>query len=121
VTEPRAALAPLRTESAPANGGPTLHAWLTQQAPALPVVLLSQMGGERSLSDGRALLEALCVEARTALRDARREAGERRGAYRLLAADAYLTYACEAALASAEPEAGLLLVVQQVVEEAGEE
>jgi hypothetical protein len=94
---------------------------LAKQFPAPPVELLSQMRGERPLDHGQPLLDALCVEARAALREARLEAGERRGAYRLLAADAYLTYACEAALAADDPTEGLLRVVRQVAEEAGEE
>jgi hypothetical protein len=60
----------------------------------------------------------LLHEAGVALRDALAGRGERRGAFRLLAADAYLTYACEAALDSQDASAALERVVQKVVAEA---
>jgi hypothetical protein len=60
----------------------------------------------------------LLERAREALRDALSGEGERRGAFRLLAADAYVTYACEVALDSQDPTAALERVVEGVVAEA---
>jgi hypothetical protein len=118
VREPEAAVASPRAGSAPAAGR-TLRDWLSEREPAVPAALLAQMGGERPLALAEPPLEALAVEARAGLRDARVGAGERGGAYRLLVADAYLTYACEVALASGDPAGSLQRVVHQVVSEAG--
>jgi hypothetical protein len=64
---------------------------------------------------------ALLSEVRAALQDARAGRGERRGAFRLLAADAWVTYACEVALLEGEANASLLRVLQAVLAEAEEE
>lgn len=118
MTEPNAAVARAGSSS---EGGPrTLRDWLAEREPPVPGALLSHLSGERSVALTEPLLETLGAEARVALGDARRESGERRGAYRLLVADAYLTYACEVALQSDDPAAALLHIVHQVVEEAGE-
>jgi hypothetical protein len=116
--EPHAVVASSHGGTA-AGGVRTLGEWLTGREPPVPAALLSRMGGERTPVDARPLLDALGTEARAALRDARQGAGERGGAYRLLVADAYLTYACEVALTSEDPAAGLLEVVHEVVRESG--
>jgi hypothetical protein len=107
-----------RTGPAPTGVPRTLREWLSGREPPVPAALLSHLGGE----DVRvsALSSTLGAEVRAALRDARMGRGERQGAYRLLVADAYLTYACEVALTSGDPTSALLDVVRQVVEEAGE-
>jgi len=54
------------------------------------------------------LHDVLAAEARTRLAEARASTGRvRESAFRLLEADALLTYACEAALESEDPEAAL--------------
>jgi hypothetical protein len=116
--EPSAAPAP-RSEGASAGGAhPTLQAWLAEREPAVPAALLIELGGERAAVAPGSLCETLAAEARSALADVRTGAGERRGAFRLLAADAYLTWASEVALASDDPAAALLRIVQEVVNEA---
>jgi hypothetical protein len=95
-----------------------LTEWLVGREPAAPAAMVVHLDGARPTSAADPLA-ALTNEARAALDDARRESGERRGAFRLLAADAYLTYACEAALDASDPRAALLGLVGRVVEEAG--
>jgi hypothetical protein len=75
--------------------------------------------GEATFGRADSLAGALTAEARRALAEARAGAGERRGAFRLLAADAYLTWASEVALASHDPAAALLRIIEEVVNEAG--
>jgi len=62
------------------------------------------------------LVEAAC----TALRGALAGTGERRGAFQLLAADAFVTYASEAASRSGDPRADLLTLIEALLA-AGEE
>jgi hypothetical protein len=58
--------------------------------------------------DGDPSADALSSEARSRLAVARARTGRvREGAFRLLEADALLTYACEAALEHDDPEAAL--------------
>ena len=86
-----------------------LRSWLRGRAPAppeaLPLHVDSATGDPVDLladAGARTLERALTGE------------GERRGAYDLLAADALITYASEAAAAADDPEAALLRVVARV-------
>jgi hypothetical protein len=86
-----------------------LRRWLEDRTPAPPEALALSVPpvegdpAELSTREGmRLLARAVAGE------------GERRGAYDLLAADALLTYACEAAARAADPEAALLRILENV-------
>lgn len=91
-----------------------LRGWLAGREPPVPAALLRHLDGT-SAHAGADLLETLLVAARRALEDARAGEGERRGAFRLLAADAYLTYACEVALEREDASDRLREVLERVV------
>lgn len=86
------------------------RAFLASRTPRPPEPLARRMDGEAL--DEAAPVEGLAEAAFRALDEARGAPGRVRGsAYHLLAADALLTWACEAALESPDPEpvlAGLL-------------
>jgi hypothetical protein len=89
----------VQSDEAEAGGAPlTLEAWLARREPAPPEALLRHLGAGGSATPAPSRLEELLAAATAALGDACGGIGERRGAFRLLAADAYLTWACEAAL-----------------------
>jgi hypothetical protein len=96
-----------------------LRAWVAAQEPPAPDAFL-ELVEERAASQKPTTLDTLMSETRVALRDALGERGERRGAFRLLAADAYLTYACELAIEGPDPEVALERIVAEVVAEAEE-
>ena len=86
-----------------------LRDWMAGRSPlssdVLPVVIPDGPGdpvGRLADAGIRALERALTGQ------------GERRGAYELLTADALLTYACEAAAVTADPEAELLGLLERV-------
>jgi hypothetical protein len=84
-----------------------VRAWLAGRSPRPPDALaLSVPQGPGSVA------ERLTDAGVAALERALAEAGERRGAFELLAADALLTYACERAASSADPEAELLRILE---------
>ena len=97
-----------------------LRAWLLERDPRVPDALLRHLDGALSRVKSDDLLETLLAQVESALEDARSGEGERRGAFRLLAADAYVTYACEVALEGDDPAALLIHVVEWVVREAEE-
>lgn len=99
--------------------GPTLSAWMAERDPP-PAAFRPHLASTDPCAGEGDLVDALLAEARRALRDALAGRGERSGAFRLLAADAYLTYACEAALEGDAPGSALLAIVQGLVAE-GEE
>lgn len=83
----------------------SIEAWLAERSPAPPPSLASalRIGSAKGPAD-RALTEAACAR----LDEARARPGRvRESAFRLLEADALLTYACEAALDAEEPESAL--------------
>ena len=83
--------------------------WLAEREPAPPEALpLPRIEG------GGAPVEALAEEGVRLLERALTGSGERRGAFDLLAADALLTYACEAAARCSDPEAALLGIVRRI-------
>lgn len=92
-----------------------LRGWLVEQQPPVPEAFLRLVDAEVPSASDRPLREELLARALAALRDALAGVGERRGAYRLLAADAYVTYACDLALDSRDPTAALEHVVEGVV------
>lgn len=90
-----------------------LRSWLAGRTPPPPDALpLAAAGGGEI---GEALLEA----GVTALERALAGGGERGGAFDLLAADAWLTYACEHAASAAKPEPVLLHIVERLGRRAG--
>lgn len=96
-----------------------LGRWLEARKPCAPDTVLLRLGlVHATAGPADDLVEAVLAEARAALRDALDARGERDGAFRLLAADAYVTYACEAALESPDPGVALLRVLEGVVAEA---
>lgn len=80
----------------------TLQAWLATRTPSVPGAFRVWM--RPGHPDDPASVEALAREAEEALDRALAPAGRpRRGAFDLLAADGFLTYACEAALEEEDP------------------
>lgn len=73
-------------------------------------------GATAGASEGtiEALVPALCDAAHRALDAAGHGAGEHRGAFQLLRADALVTLACEAALSAEEPDRVLVQIVSRV-------
>jgi len=91
------------------------RAFLGRRVPPPPEAL-DRVLAEREL-DGMAPLEGLLREGLAELDRARRAPGRvRESAFHLLAADALLTYACEAALEADDPDACL----SELVARAGE-
>ena len=91
----------------------TPEGWLARRQPPPPPELTERVVDTLAAS-GRAgaTLEALAVAARAELERARARRGRvRESALHLLVADALLTYACEAALESDDPEAALLALL----------
>jgi hypothetical protein len=110
-------------QSAGARDG-TLREWLLEQGPAPPAALVEHpdIGGPAAgepMAPPGDRFEAILAEAERALQDACAGRGERRGAYRLLAADAYLTWACELALEEDDPAPRLRDIVARVTRAAG--
>lgn len=86
-----------------------LARWLAERAPAPPDALrLPRIDGAGDP------VEMLTDEGVRLLDRALTGAGERKGAFDLLAADALLTYACEAAARCADPEAALLGILRRI-------
>ena len=82
----------------------TVAEWLRSRVPPVPGPFRQWM--EPGDPDARATVDALAEEARRSLAAVADPVGRpRAGAFDLLAADAFLTYACEAALEADEPEA----------------
>lgn len=82
-----------------------VRAWLSDRRPVPPAELASALALPQ---EGGAPERALTEVGLRRLAEARRRPGRvRESAFRLLEADALLTYACEAALEGDDPEAGL--------------
>ncbi len=89
--------------------------WLAQRNPPVPD------GFRASIRPGDATapatVESLVVEARAALARVRvRDPRSRAGAYDLLAADGFATYACELALHCEDPDVALTAVLDGLLE-----
>jgi len=97
-----------------------LQDWLAARLPPVPEAFRSRLlerepgGGEGAVPD------RLLDSVGHALRDALAREGERGGAFRLLAADAWITWASEEALGTEDPEARLLDVLREVLRASGE-
>jgi hypothetical protein len=99
------------------DGGLALQAWLAARCPGVPEAFVERLAPESSPGSARAAPHALIGPA---LRDALARRGERGGAFRLLAADAWITWAAEAALDAPDPEAALLEILDEVLRAAEE-
>ena len=97
-----------------AGAAVTLGAWLEAKIPPVPPAFRARL-----LADAEAGAPAPgsppFSRVRSALKGALAREGERKGAFRLLAADAWITYACEAALAADDAEAELRSVLDEVL------
>lgn len=86
--------------------------WLASREPSPPGGLRSSLSAltldDDAADDGSGLPDVLAAAARQRLEEALATPGRvRASAFRLLEADALLTYACEAALEAEDPGAGL--------------
>lgn len=93
------------------------EAWLDGRRPAPPIELGRAVSAALGSSDRRGPIAAALAEAgRARLAVALARPGRvRESAFELLAADALITYACEAVLASDDPERWLLSIVEATV------
>jgi hypothetical protein len=88
-----------------------LEAWWQGRRPVPPPDLAAALASDLAGS----MSEGLTREAQGRLDQARARPGRtRESAFRLLEADALLTYACEAALESERPEAALLGILSAI-------
>ena len=91
-----------------------LSAWMAERRPAPPRHLAEALAfaGAASADAPLAALAGLVAEGESRLAAARARLGRvRESAFRLLEADALITYACEAALECEDPEAALRQVL----------
>jgi hypothetical protein len=90
----------------------TLEAWIASRTPPVPTAFRPSVvptSPRREVPTPEAAVEALVDEAHVALgRALAREPQDRDGAFDLLAADAFATWAAEAALDVDDPETALL-------------
>jgi hypothetical protein len=93
------------------------EAWLDRRVPAPPVELRrAVLAALESDDDGEPLGPSLAKAGRARLAAALARPGRvRASAFEMLAADALITYACEAALSSDDPEGSLLAIVEAAV------
>lgn len=96
----------------------TLGAWLESRTPPIPPAFRSRVtpaAPERETDTPAATVEALVHETQVALtRALSRVPSDREGAFELLAADAFATWAAEAALDLDDPEAALLALARRL-------
>jgi len=78
--------------------------WLSRRSPSPPSELSEALYVDEGSDPVHLCLQIASV---TRLKEASSRPGARVGAFPLLAADALLTYACEAALESADPDVAL--------------
>lgn len=92
----------------------TLEEWLKEREPKIPAPFLPHLFG---VSPGPAGIENLIDSGEEALRRALQKTGQSRaGAFDLLAADAFLTYACEAAAAGGDVRGSLEALLERIGE-----
>ncbi len=89
--------------------------WLDLRSPAPPPELAANLRGDLSgRADPDEVPDVLTDAALARLREARRRPGRvRASAFHLMAADALVTYACEAALEAADPEGKLVEILER--------
>jgi hypothetical protein len=93
----------------------TLEAWIGSRRPPVPGDFAEWVRPDHP--DAPACAAALVREARVAFaRASAPEARPRGGAFDLLAADGFATWACEAALDEADPDAALRGVLDALME-----
>lgn len=86
-----------------------LGSWIASRRPVPPADLSA---GLRLESEGGLVHEALAAQGRARLAQSRAQSGRvRESAFRLLEADALITYACEAALDTEHPAVALRAVL----------
>ena len=96
-----------------------IERWLAARRPGPPDelagTLCDSLGGVREIGGPRA--EALSEAGRERLKEARSHLGRvRESAFHLLAADALVTYACEAAMESEDPQVSLSRILDVAAE-----
>ena len=92
-----------------------LERWIAERRPAPPEELATAIGEALAREDvgTGSIAEALASAARAQLDGARARTGRvRASAFSLLLADGLLTYACEAALDTADPDTSLLAMAE---------
>jgi hypothetical protein len=88
------------------------QSWLAERSPPAPEPFQPWLATESRSGD---LVDVLCRAARASLADALARPGRNReSAFRLLAADALATYACEAAAESSDLEGRLLDILARL-------
>lgn len=96
----------------------TLSDWLDGRTPVVPVAFrpwVRLRDPDREADSPEERLAALTEEARGSLSDARRrDPADREGAFDLLAADAWATWAAEAALDTSDPVASLTQLARRL-------
>ena len=93
----------------------SLGVWLESKDPPVPAAFLERLLDDELEKTGAESTSRVLAHVGPALRSALAREGKRRGAFRLLAADAWITYACEAALADEDPETQLNKVLAGVL------
>jgi len=94
--------------------GSTVASWLAPRVARVPAAFRPWTGP--GAPEAPADPETLAREARAALASAADGSGPHRGAFHLLAADAFATYACQAALDDPHPDVALARVMAILVE-----
>ena len=92
-----------------------IRTWIEGRRPAAPMDLGRWL---RADAESGSMTERITLLARTALDEARAQPGRvRECAFHLLAADALVTYACEAALEEGDPPAALRRILLRTASE----
>ena len=92
----------------------TLEEWLKEREPTIPAPFLPHL---LSVSSGPAGIENLITSGEEALRRALEKTGRNRtAAFDLLAADAFLTYACEAVATDRDVRGSLETLLERIGE-----
>ena len=92
-----------------------VRTWIAARRPAAPMDLGRWLHAE---TESGSMTERITLLARTALDEARAQPGRiRESAFQLLAADALVTYACEAALEERDPPAALRTILLRTASE----
>ena len=92
-----------------------IGAWMEARRPAPPMDLERWL---RADGESGSMTERITSLARTALDESRARPGRiRESAFQLLAADALVTYACEAALEESDPAAALHAILLRTASE----
>jgi hypothetical protein len=90
----------------------TLDAWLSGRTPGIPPAFLSRLLGD---GEGNSSWLGLAHRGERELKQALRAPTENReNAFHLLAADAFLTYACEALARADDVQAGLNSLLERL-------